>query len=181
MSETKTPTANKFSGPSRAYRGRGGKPSTGARGQAAGSELEHKMIEVRRVTRVVKGGRRFSFSALVVAGDRRGRVGVGLGKAGDISEAIEKGLRQAKKRMVTVPLTKTSSVPHQVSAKFGSSRVIIRPAPNHGVVAGGAVRVILNLAGVRAVSGKIISPSKNKINNAKATIAALAELRARRD
>ncbi len=134
------------------------------------------MISIRRVTRVVKGGRRFSFSALVAAGDKRGRIGLGLGKAGDISEAIEKGFRQAKKRMLTLPLTADHSIPHEVRAKFGSSRVVIRPAPGRGIVAGSAGRVLLALAGVRGVSAKVISPSKNKINIARAAIAALASL-----
>lgn len=140
------------------------------------NEFDHKMIALRRVTRVVKGGRRFSFSALVAAGDRRGRVGLGLGKAGYISEAIEKGLRQAKKRMLTLPLTPDSSIPHETAAKFGGSKVVIRPAPKRGIVAGSAVRIILDLAGVRAVNGKIISRSKNKINNARAAMLALANL-----
>lgn len=139
-------------------------------------ELDHKMISIRRVTRVVKGGRRFSFSALVAAGDKRGRLGLGLGKAGDISEAIEKGFRQAKKRMLTLPLTPDHSIFHEISAKFGSSRVVIRPAPKRGIVAGSAVRVLLSLAGVRGVGAKIISPSKNKINIARAAMAALSSL-----
>lgn len=154
-------------------RGRGGKSFAKS---APPSEFDHKMIEIRRVTRVVKGGRRFSFSALVTAGDRRGRVGVGIGKASDISEAIEKALRDAKKHLITVPLTDKQSLPHEVAAKFGSSRVALRPAPGRGIVAGGAMRAILSLAGARAVSGKILSPSKNKINNARATIKALSSL-----
>lgn len=145
----------------------------GGGARAAPPEFDHQMMAIRRVTRVVKGGRRFSFSVLVAAGDRRGRVGLGLGKAGGISEAIDKGLRQAKKRMLTLPLTRDHSIPHEVRAKFGSSRVVIRPAPGRGIVAGSVVRVILSLAGVRGVSAKIISPSKNQINNARATIKAL--------
>ena len=151
---------------------------TGRRGsraktnQSAPPEFDHKMMAVRRVTRVVKGGRRFSFSVLVAAGDRRGRIGLGLGKAGDISEAIEKGLRQAKKHMISLPLTRDQSIPHEIEAKFGSSRVVIRPAPKRGIVAGSVVRVLLTLAGVNGVSAKIISPSKNKINNARAVMKA---------
>jgi len=146
-------------------------PSAGA-----DREIEHNMIDIRRVTRVVKGGRRFSFSVLVVAGDRKGKVGIGLGKAGDIAEAINKALRQAKKGMLAVPLTKNSSIPHETAAKFGGSRIVLRPAPGRGIIAGSAVRVILDLAGIKAVNGKIISPSKNKINNAKATMLALSNL-----
>ncbi len=181
--ELKTTTAtpapkmeNKNQSFSRPPRRGGGPGRGGSRGSTTPPEFDHKMITVRRVTRVVKGGRRFSFSALVAAGDHKGRVGLGLGKAGDISEAIEKGLRQAKKRMLTLPLTADQSIPHEVEAKFGSSRIILRPAPRRGIVAGSAVRIILALAGVRAVSGKILSPSKNKINNARATLAALALL-----
>jgi len=142
-------------------------------------EFDQKTIDVRRVTRVVKGGRRFSFSVLVAAGDHKGRIGLGLGKSGNIAEAIEKAMRQAKKHLLNLPLTAERSIPHEVEAKFGSSRVILRPAPKRGIVAGSAVRAILTLAGLRAVSGKILSPSKNKINNARATMAALALLRAR--
>ncbi len=145
--------------------------------KATQPELDHKMISIRRVTRVVKGGRRFSFSALVAAGDKRHRLGLGLGKAGDISEAIEKGLRQAKKRLLTLSLTHDHSISHEVSAKFGSSRVVIRPAPRRGIVAGSAVRVLLVLGGVRGVSAKVISPSKNKINIARAALAALSSLK----
>ncbi|MEK7209126.1 MAG: 30S ribosomal protein S5 [Patescibacteria group bacterium] len=146
------------------------------RGPVIAPEFDHKMITVRRVTRVVKGGRRFSFSVLVAVGDHRGRVGLGLGKAGNIAEAVEKAVRQARKHLLILPLTKTQSIPHEVEAKFGSSRVIIRPAPRRGIVAGSAVRTILNLAGLRAVGAKIISPSKNKINTARAALKALSLL-----
>lgn len=140
-------------------------------------ELEQKMIDIRRVTRVVKGGRRFSFSVVLIVGDQKGRVGLGLGKAGDIAKAIEKALHQAKKHLFNVPLTKEFSIPHETRAKFSSSEVVLRPAPGRGVVAGSAVRVILNLAGIKAISGKIISPSKNKLNNSRATMKALAALK----
>ncbi|MEK7585383.1 MAG: 30S ribosomal protein S5 [Patescibacteria group bacterium] len=155
----------------------GGRPGRG--GPTTPPEFDHKMITVRRVTRVVKGGRRFSFSAVVAAGDHKGRIGLGLGKSGDISEAIEKGLRQAKKRMLTLPLTKDRSIPHEVMAKFGSSRVILRPAPSRGIVAGSAVRTLLTLAGVQAINAKILSPSKNQINNARAALKALAMLKSK--
>ncbi|HEY4524523.1 MAG TPA: 30S ribosomal protein S5 [Candidatus Paceibacterota bacterium] len=147
------------------------------RGPVIPPEFDHKMITVRRVTRVVKGGRRFSFSVLVAVGDHRGRVGLGLGKAGNIAEAVEKGQRQAKKHLLILPLTDQHSIPHEVEAKFGSSRVVIRPAPQRGIVAGSAVRTILTLAGLQAVGAKIVSPSKNKINNARAALKALAQLR----
>lgn len=143
---------------------------------SAPPEYEQKTINIRRVTRVVKGGRRFSFSVLLAIGNRKGKVGLGVGKAADISLAIEKAFREAKKRLLTITLNKESSIPHEVEAKFASSRVIIRPAPGRGIVAGSAMRIILDLAGIRAVSAKILSPSKSKLNNARATMQALSTL-----
>ena len=154
---------------------RRGGPRGGGRDYAP-PEFEQKMINIRRVTRVVKGGRRFSFSVLLVIGNRKGKVGLGVGKAADISLALEKAFREAKKRLLTLTLDKQSSIPHEVAAKFNSSRVIIRPAPGRGIVAGSAMRVILDLAGIRGVSAKILSPSKSQLNNARATMRALAEL-----
>lgn len=136
-------------------------------------EFDQKIISIRRVARVVAGGRRFSFSVALVAGNRKGSVGVGLGKAGDTSIAIEKALRDAKKNMVTVSLTKHGSVPHESEAKYSASRVLVIPAPGRGMVAGSSVRVVLELAGVKDVGAKIRSGSKNKINNARAAIEAL--------
>lgn len=139
-------------------------------------EFDQKIISIRRVARVVAGGRRFSFSVALVAGNRKGSVGVGLGKAGDTSIAIEKALRDAKKNMVTVTLTKHGSVPHESEAKYSASRVLVIPAPGRGMVAGSSVRVVLELAGVKDVGAKIRSGSKNKINNARAAIEALRRL-----
>lgn len=139
-------------------------------------EFDQKIISIRRVTRVVTGGRRFSFSVAVVAGNRKGSVGVGLGKAGDTSIAIEKALRDAKKNMVTVSLNKYQSIPHEVKAKFSASRVTIMPAPGRGIIAGSSVRSVLELAGIKNVSAKIRSGSKNKINNARVAIEALRML-----
>jgi len=163
-----------FGGAGRAPRG-GNRSARGGR-DSVPPEFEQKMINIRRVTRVVKGGRRFSFSVLLAIGNRRGKVGLGVGKAADISLALEKAFREAKKHLLTLTLTKQSSIPHEVTAKFNSSRVIIRPAPSRGIVAGSAMRVILDLAGVRAVSAKIISPSKSQLNNARATMQALRAL-----
>ncbi|MEK7621862.1 MAG: 30S ribosomal protein S5 [Patescibacteria group bacterium] len=172
--------------PSRRPRGRSGgdRPRgnvSGGRGprggrDAAPPEFEQKMINIRRVTRVVKGGRRFSFSVLLAIGNRCGKVGLGVGKAADISLSLEKAFREAKKHLLTLTLTKESSIPHEVTAKFNSSRVIIRPAPGRGIVAGSAMRVILELAGIRAVGAKILSPSKSQLNNARATMRALSTL-----
>lgn len=143
----------------------------------AKSEFDNKLLEIRRVARVVAGGRRFSFSATVVIGDRKGRVGVGIGKASDTPISIEKAIRDAKKNMVKVNLSKNNSIRHEVEAKYGGSVVTIRPAPGKGIVAGSAVRVVLELTGISAVSAKILSRSKNKINNARAAILALSKLK----
>ena len=140
-------------------------------------EFDQKIISIRRVTRVVTGGRRFSFSVGIVIGDRRGRVGVGLGKAGDTPLAIDKAVRDAKKHMIKVNLTKNSTIPHEVSSKFSSSRVLIMRAKGKGILAGSSVRTVLEYAGIKEVSAKIFSRSKNKINNAKAAIEALSELK----
>ena len=115
----------------------------------------------------------------MIIGDRKGKVGVGTGKAGDISNAMEKAAKDAKKHMITVKLTKTNSIPHQVSAKYSSASVEIMPAPSRGLVAGSAVRNALELAGISDVSAKIMSGSKNKLNMARATIKALEQLRPR--
>jgi len=158
------------------HRGRGSKKDKRRR-ERVRPEFEHRVIDVRRVARVMKGGRRFSFSVVVVAGDRKGRVGAGVGKASDTANAIDKGLRDAKKSMITLNLTKEQSIPHEVEAKYASAVVKIFPAPGKGgAIAGGAVRSVLELAGVRSVGAKIISRSKNKLNNTKATLKALKKL-----
>lgn len=136
-------------------------------------EFDQKIISIRRVTRVVAGGRRFSFSVSLVAGDKKGSIGLGLGKAGDTSLAINKALRNAKKNMVKLNLTKTMSLPYEVKAKFGSASVVLMPNKGRGLVAGSVIRDIINLAGVRDITGKIHSGTKNKLNNAKAVMEAL--------
>jgi small subunit ribosomal protein S5 len=140
------------------------------------NEFEQKMLNIRRVARVATGGRRFSFSVAIVAGDKKGKVGVGLGKANDTSLAIDKALRNAKKNMITVNTTKTMSIAHEVKAKYSSAVIVIRPAPGRGVVAGSAVRNVLDLAGVKDITAKILSGSKNKLNIARAAIEALVKL-----
>jgi len=139
-------------------------------------EYDQRIIGIRRVTRVVAGGRRFSFSVTVVAGNHKGAVGVGTGKAGDTALAVEKAYRSAVKHKIQVPVTETNSIAHDVEAKYSSGCVLLYPAPGRGVVAGGAVRDVLQLAGINDVGGKILSPSKNKLNNAQAAIKALAKL-----
>lgn len=141
-------------------------------------EFDQKIISLRRVTRVVTGGRRFAFSVGVVIGDRKGRVGVGLGKAGDTPIAIDKAVRDARKNMVKITTTKNGSIPHEVEAKYSSSRVLIMRAPGKGILAGSSVRTVLEFAGLKEVSSKIFSRSKNKINNARAAVKALSQLKA---
>ncbi len=136
-------------------------------------EFDQKILNIRRVTRVVAGGRRFSFSVALVAGDRKGSIGLGLGKAGDTALAINKAVRNAKKNMVKLNLTKTMSIPHDLTAKFSSSQVILMPNKGRGLVAGTVVRDIVKLAGMKDITGKIISNSKNKLNNSKAVLKAL--------
>ncbi len=140
------------------------------------SEFDNKIVSIRRVTRVVAGGRRFSFSVSLVAGNRKGKVGFGQGKSTDTPLAIEKALRSAKKNMITVPLTSDMSLPHDAEAKYGGSRVLIMPSPGRGILAGSSVRTVLDLAGVSGVNAKILSGSKNQMNNAKAAIKALNSL-----
>lgn len=139
-------------------------------------EFDQKILDIRRVTRVVAGGRRFSFSVALVAGDRKGGVGLGLGKAGDTSLAINKAVRNAKKNMVTLKLTKTMSIPHELSAKFSSCQVKLLPNKGRGLVAGSVIRDICKLSGIKDVTGKILSGSKNKLNNSKAVMAALSQI-----
>jgi small subunit ribosomal protein S5 len=140
------------------------------------SEFAQKMIGIRRVARVMAGGRRFNFSAAIVIGDKKGRVGVGIGKAMDTQLAIEKATRAAKKAMITVKLTKNRSIPFNVEAKYASSVVQIRPSRGRGLVAGSSVRTVLELAGVTDVTAKIHSRSKNPFNNARVAIEALKKV-----
>ena len=155
------------------FQGRGGQAGGRRPFNDRKPEFEQKMIDIRRVTRVVAGGRRFSFSVALVAGDRNGRVGFGMGKATDTSLAIEKAFKQARKNMLTLRLTKTKSIRHDVNAKFGSAVLTIMPNKGRGLIAGSAARVVLSFAGVKDVTAKYHSGTKNKINNAKAAIEAL--------
>lgn len=150
----------------------------GRRDERARQEFDQKIVSIRRVTRVMAGGRRFSFSVAMVIGNKKGKVGVGIGKAGDTQLAIEKAARSAKKNIIEVPMNKDQHIPHDVDAKYASSEVMIMPAPGRGLVAGSSVRTVLELAGVNDVTAKIFSRSKNKLNNARATIKALKELKA---
>ena len=143
------------------------------------SEFDQVTIDARRVARVMAGGRRFNFSLVVVIGDKKGRVGVGLGKGIDTALAIDKAVRDAKKHLFTIPRTITGSIPHRVDAKYASSTVEIIPSKGRGLVAGSAMRTVLDLGGVTDVVAKIHTRSKNKLTIARATIAALKKLRTR--
>lgn len=155
---------------------KGGRGPRGRMREKVRSEFDQAIVGIRRVARVVAGGRRFSFSVAMVIGDRKGRVGIGLGKAPDTALAIDKAARDAKKHMIGILLTKTNSISREVSAKYASSIVFIKPAPGRGLSAGSSVRNVLVLAGITDVNAKIFSRSKNKLNNAKAAIKALSKI-----
>ncbi len=145
------------------------------------SDFESKIIDIRRVARVSSGGRRFSFSVVVVAGDKKGKVGVGIGKAGDTALAVEKATKDAKKKSIKIAFTKGNSIPHDIQAKFNSAIVKLIPAPGRGLIAGSATRTIIELAGLDNINAKILSGSKNKLNISKATIKALTNLKKIKD
>jgi len=139
------------------------------------SDLEEKVIEIRRISKKTQGGNQIRFSALVVVGDKKGKVGIALAKAPDVRNAISKALTSAKKRLVKIPLTGTT-IPFSVSEKFSAAKVLLKPAPpGSGIIAGGPIRVVLESAGVRDASGKILG-TKNKISNVYATLKALERI-----
>ncbi len=182
--KTKTPTtgskpdarntANTRPTPAMNGRRRMSRPRRGRERQR--SEFDQVTIEVRRVARVMAGGRRFSFSVTVVIGDRKGRVGVGVGKGADTALAIEKAGRDARRHLITVVRTKKASIPHSVTTKYVSSVLTMTPSVGRGIVAGSAMRTVLELAGVTDIVGKILSRSKNKLTIARATVQALSTL-----
>ncbi len=165
----------------------GNKPGSDSRGGGRGGkkfgerrekpEFDQKILSVRRVTRVMAGGRRFTFSVAILIGDKKGSVGLGLGKSGDTTLAINKAVTAAKKNMIKIPVNKEMSISHIIEGKFKASRIMLMPNRGKGLVAGGALRDMLILAGVKNVTGKIHSPSKNHLNNAKAAMEALKTLK----
>ncbi len=144
--------------------------------ERAKPEYDQKILNIRRVTRVVSGGRRMSFSVSLAIGDRKGMVGLGTGKAIDTSLAIQKAQKDAKKNMIKLRLTKTNSLPHDVSAKFSSAQLMLMPNRGRGLISGSATRDMLLLAGVKDVTSKISTGSKNKLNIARATMKALSQI-----
>lgn len=138
--------------------------------------INHKVVEIRRVCKVGKGGKTLSFRALVIVGNQKGVVGLGIGKAGEVLNAIKKGQYRAIQNRIQIAMTRTKTIPHKSEAKFGAAQVMLRPAaPGSGVIAGGASRAVLELAGIKNILAKQLK-SKNKINNAKATLEALKKL-----
>jgi small subunit ribosomal protein S5 len=144
--------------------------------QSERSDLTERVVSLNRVAKVVKGGRRFSFSALIVVGDQNGRVGAGLGKAGEVPEAIRKGVEVAKRSMITVPMV-GSTIPHEVRFKWGAAKILLKPAaPGTGVISGGAMRAVIELAGIKDILTKSLG-TNNPINTVRATMAALQSMR----
>lgn len=141
------------------------------------SDFKERVLDLRRVTRVVAGGKRFRFRATLVLGDLKGRVGVGVAKGLDVASAVEKARRDAQKNMTIINLKENRTIPFDVEAKYSAAKVRIKPAKaGHGLIAGGAARIVLELAGVKDISAKIIGRTPNKLTNALATIEALKKL-----
>lgn len=140
-------------------------------------EFDSKLLDLARVTRVTAGGKRLSFRAVVIVGNKKGKVGVGVAKGLDVAQAVEKSTRTAKKNMIDVPM-KNETIPHEVFAKFGAAQVVLKPQrKGRGLVAGGVVRVICAMAGIKNISSKVLGRTTNKLNNAQATIKALKKLK----
>lgn len=152
------------------------------RGERERPEFDHRLLDIRRVARVMAGGRRFSFRVTVVVGNHKGKVSVAVAKGTDVASAVEKAVARARKSMVTVPITASGSIAHEVRAKFSAARVLLRPRPaGSGLVVGGAVRAVVELAGITNVSSKVLSRTPNKLTNAMATLEALRQLRPLRE
>ena len=139
-------------------------------------EWSERVVSIQRVTKVVKGGKKMSFRAVVVVGNEKGKVGVGVGKAGEVIVAVRKAVTDGKKNVINVPLTSSNSIPHLTNGRFGAAKLVLRPsAPGSGVIAGGSIRTVLELAGVKNILSKQLG-SNNLLNNARATINGLSTL-----
>lgn len=155
---------------------RGNRPFGARRGDPSESPYDEKVIQVNRVSKKTKGGNRIGFSVLMVVGDKKGKVGVGLGKAPDVLSAIKKGAKRAKKRLTKIPM-KDNTIPYEVSIKLGAAKVLLKPAPpGTGVIAGGAVRSVVEAAGIKDIVSKILG-TRNKASNVYATFAALRQVK----
>nr|YP_010337195.1 ribosomal protein S5 [Pseudoerythrocladia kornmannii]QUE28275.1 ribosomal protein S5 [Pseudoerythrocladia kornmannii]UNJ16780.1 ribosomal protein S5 [Pseudoerythrocladia kornmannii] len=151
--------------------------SNNSKNKEKDNDLERKVVQIRRVTKVVKGGKKLSFRAVVIIGNEKGQVAVGVGKAADVMGAVKKGVADGKKHLLDIPLTKSNSIPHIINGRAGAAKIIMRPsAPGTGVIAGGSVRTVLELAGVQNILAKQLG-SNNPLNNARATIDALKNLK----
>nr|YP_009300489.1 30S ribosomal protein S5 [Campylaephora sungminbooi]AKU47408.1 30S ribosomal protein S5 [Campylaephora sungminbooi]ALN11855.1 30S ribosomal protein S5 [Campylaephora sungminbooi] len=141
------------------------------------TQWEERVVQVKRVTKVVKGGKKLSFRAILVIGNSKGQVGVGVGKASDVIGAVKKGISDAKKHIINIPVTKYKSIPHPIQGISGAAKIILRPsATGSGVIAGGSTRTVLELAGIKNILAKQLG-SNNQLNNARAALNALANLR----
>lgn len=173
---TTNPGENKRAG---SFQRKGRDPRFSGRGNQVKDEFDSKLLDLARVTRVAAGGRRFRFRAVVVAGNKKGKVGVGMAKGADVAQAVEKATRKAKKDLVEVPIM-NETIPFEADAKFGAARLILKPQQKgRGLVAGGTVRIICDLAGIKNISSKILGRTTNKYNNAQATIKAFRLIKLR--
>lgn len=158
-------------------RGNGPEQGKNFKGRESRSEYSHKVLDIARVARVTKGGKRFSFRATVVIGDEKGKIGMGIAQGKDVAQSVQKGINEAKKNLVPIKMEKFT-IPHEVLNKYKSAVVLLKPAKEgNGVKAGGPVRVIAQLAGIKDLTGKLISRTNNKINIARATIEAFKKLK----
>jgi len=172
MNDKKQKSSGTSKQPQRSPRRRGSAP-------AIKSEFDTKLLDLARVTRVRAGGRRFSFRATVIAGNRKGKIGVGVAKGSDVAQAMDKATRKAQKSMIALPI-QGNTIPYMVTAKFGASRIMLKPQlTGRGLVAGGPARIICELAGIKDISAKFISKTHNKLNNALVTLEALKKLHVR--
>ncbi len=141
-------------------------------------EFEQKVLDIRRTARMKAGGRRFSFRAAVIIGNKKGKVGLGIASGADVTLAVDKAVKQAKKYLVDIILTEDRTIPHEIRAKYGAAKVLLKPtAKGRGIIAGGTIRTVCLLGGIENITAKIIGRTNNKLNNARATLEALEKLK----